>query len=144
MKFAQRFAYYLVGLVIGLFFVALVFSGKDTRCNYFPNARVLNDIRNKPFDYSANADYNEGKVSFMDLATPNLSVIIFWVICFVLAIATVIKKYSLIPLMGVTTCLYLLTGMTKSNWAWFLGWLGVGLIIYFIYGYKKSKLAVKQ
>lgn len=55
MKFAQRFAYYLVGLVIGLFFVALVFSGKDTRCNYFPNARVLNDIRNKPFDYSANA-----------------------------------------------------------------------------------------
>ena len=55
MKFAQRFAYYLVGLVIGLFFVALVFSGKDTRCNYFPNARVLNDLRNKPFDYSENA-----------------------------------------------------------------------------------------
>lgn len=55
MKFAQRFAYYLVGLIIGLFFVAMVFSGKDTRCNYFPNARVLNDIRNKPFDYSANA-----------------------------------------------------------------------------------------
>ncbi|MBC5839695.1 DUF4258 domain-containing protein [Flavobacterium muglaense] len=55
MKFAQRFAYYLVGLIIGLFFVAMVFSGKDTRCNYFPNARVLNDIRNKPFDYSPNA-----------------------------------------------------------------------------------------
>ena len=55
MKFAQRFAYYLVGLVIGLFFVALVFSGKDTRCKYFPNARVLNDLRNKPFDYSENA-----------------------------------------------------------------------------------------
>lgn len=55
MKFAHRFAYYLVGLVIGLFFVALVFSGKDTRCNYFPNARVLNDIRNKPFNYSEKA-----------------------------------------------------------------------------------------
>jgi hypothetical protein len=55
MKFVQRFAYYLVGLVIGCFFVALVFSGKDTRCNYFPNARVLNDIRNKPFEYSAKA-----------------------------------------------------------------------------------------
>jgi hypothetical protein len=54
-------------------------------------------------------DYNEGKVSFMDLATPNISVIIFWIICFILAIATAIKKYSLIPLMGVTTCLYLLT-----------------------------------
>ncbi|HLF52602.1 DUF4258 domain-containing protein [Flavobacterium sp.] len=52
MKFYQRFAYYLVGLVIGSFFVAMVLSGKDTRCNYFPNARVLNDLRNKPFNYS--------------------------------------------------------------------------------------------
>lgn len=55
MKFVQRFAYYLVGLVIGCFFVALVYSGKDTRCNYFPNARVLNDIRNKPFEYTETA-----------------------------------------------------------------------------------------
>jgi len=43
--------------------------------------------------------------------------------------------------MGLITCMYLLTGMTKSNWAWFIGWLGIGLIVYFIYGYKKSKLA---
>jgi hypothetical protein len=37
---------------MGLFFVAAMFMGKDTRCNYFPNARVLNDLRNKPFHYS--------------------------------------------------------------------------------------------
>lgn len=55
MKFYHRFAYYLVGLVIGLFFVSMIFSGKDTRCNYFPNARVLNDLRNKPFEYSEKA-----------------------------------------------------------------------------------------
>ena len=55
MKFIHRFAYYLVGLVIGLFFVSLIFSGKDTRCNYFPNSRVLNDLRNKPFHYSEKA-----------------------------------------------------------------------------------------
>jgi hypothetical protein len=55
MKFAHRFAYYLIGLIMGLFFVAAVFSGKDTRCNYFPNARVLNDLRNKPFYYSDKA-----------------------------------------------------------------------------------------
>ncbi|WP_333878390.1 DUF4258 domain-containing protein [Flavobacterium sp.] len=53
MKFYQRLAYYLVGFVIGMFFVVLVLSGKDTRCNYFPNARVLNDIRNKPFHYDS-------------------------------------------------------------------------------------------
>ena len=40
---------------MGSFFVAAVFSGKDTRCNYFPNARVLNDLRNKPFHYSDKA-----------------------------------------------------------------------------------------
>lgn len=40
---------------MGSFFVAAVFSGKDIRCNYFPNARVLNDIRNKPFQYTNKA-----------------------------------------------------------------------------------------
>ncbi len=55
MKFFQRFAYYFIGLIMGLFFVSMVFSGKDTRCNYFPNARVLNDLRNKPFNYSSKA-----------------------------------------------------------------------------------------
>jgi len=55
MKFAHRFAYYLLGLIMGSFVVAAIFSGKDTRCNYFPNSRVLNDIRNKPFSYSDKA-----------------------------------------------------------------------------------------
>jgi basic amino acid/polyamine antiporter, APA family len=93
------------------------------------------------YDFSGNEDYSKGKISFMDLATPKISIVVFWIVCILLSILTVIKKYSLIPLMGVTTCLYLLTGMTKSNWAWFLGWLVLGLIIYFIYGYKNSKLA---
>jgi hypothetical protein len=61
MKFFHRFAYYLVGFVIGCFFVALVFSGKDTRCNYFPNARVLNDLRNKPFHYDIEASRRLGE-----------------------------------------------------------------------------------
>lgn len=93
------------------------------------------------YDFSGNKDYNDGKVSFMDLATPKISIVVFWAACIILSILAMIKKYSLIPLMGVTTCLYLLTGMTKSNWAWFLGWLVLGLIIYFLYGYKNSRLA---
>jgi amino acid transporter len=93
------------------------------------------------YDFSGNPKYVDGTVSFMDLATPKISIIIFWIVCFILVILTFIKNYSLIPLMGVTTCLYLLTGMTKSNWLWFLGWLLLGLIIYFLYGYRKSKLA---
>ena len=96
------------------------------------------------FDFSANEDYKTGKASFMDLATPTISIIIFWIICIILSIATIIRKYSLIPLMGVTTCLYLLTGMTKSNWVWFFSWLVIGLILYLMYGYNKSKLALKK
>ncbi|HEX7904729.1 MAG TPA: amino acid permease [Chitinophagaceae bacterium] len=101
--------------------------------NYFSN--IFN------FDFSSNEDYVNGKISFMDAATPNISLIVFWISAIVLAVVTFLKKYSLIPLMGLITCMYLLTGMTKSNWAWFLGWLAIGLIIYFLYGYKKSKLA---
>jgi amino acid transporter len=93
------------------------------------------------FDYSGDADYVAGKKTFMDLAITNISLIVFWISALLLAIFAFVKKYSLIPLMGVITCMYLLTGMSKSNWVWFIGWLVVGIIIYFLYGYNKSKLA---
>ena len=69
MKFTYRFAYYLIGLLMGLFVVAAIFSGKDTRCNYFPNARVLKDLRNKPFVYSDKASQilNEKWVDTADI-----------------------------------------------------------------------------
>jgi hypothetical protein len=34
--------------------------------------------------------------------------------------------------------------MTAMNWAWFGGWLLLGLVIYLLYGYKKSKLAQSE
>ncbi|MGK4568346.1 DUF4258 domain-containing protein [Flavobacterium sp. 3HN19-14] len=52
MKFYQRLAYYLSGFAIGLVFLFWILNGKDTRCSYFPNARVLKDIRSKSFVYS--------------------------------------------------------------------------------------------
>ena len=73
--------------------------------------------------------------------TFNISSLIFWLSCIILSIVTLFKNWSLIPLLGLVTCLYLLTGMTAMNWAWFGGWLVIGLVVYFMYGYKKSKLA---
>lgn len=35
-----------------MFFLFMILNGKDTSCSYFPNARVLKDLRNKPFHYS--------------------------------------------------------------------------------------------
>ncbi len=93
------------------------------------------------FDFSAEEDYRSGSKSFMDMATPNISLIMFWLLSVCLAVLAFFKKYSLIPLMGVFTCMYLLTGMSKSNWVWFLAWLVLGFVFYMLYGYKKSKLA---
>lgn len=104
--------------------------------NYFPG---LFD-----FDFSGNEDFLNNKITFMDAATPKISLIIFWAAAIIIALLAFVKKYSLIPLMGLITCLYLLTGMTKNNWAWFLGWLALGMIIYFLYGYRKSKLNVAE
>lgn len=52
MKFTARLGYYMIGLTMGLFIVAAIWSGKDTRCNYFPNARVLANFRSKPMEFS--------------------------------------------------------------------------------------------
>lgn len=75
--------------------------------------------------------------------TFNVSSIIFWLTCISLSIGAFLKNWSLIPLLGLVTCLYLLTGMTAMNWAWFGGWLILGLMIYLLYGFRKSNLVQK-
>lgn len=84
------------------------------------------------------------KAEQLKLDTFNISNIIFWASCILLSVFAFLRRWSLIPLLGVTTCMYLLTGMTAKNWIWFLSWLALGLIIYFIYGNKHSKLNMKQ
>jgi amino acid transporter len=54
------------------------------------------------------------------------------------------KNLSLIPLIGLCSCLYLLTGMTHNNWFWFLLWFAIGLVIYFSYGKRNSVLGKTQ
>ncbi|MGA9211802.1 APC family permease [Kaistella sp.] len=83
--------------------------------------------------------------NLMDWKDPNegefrISMFFFIIINLGLCVLTLIKNLSLIPLMGLSSCLYLLTGMTHNNWFWFLVWFGIGLVIYFSYGYRNSKL----
>lgn len=89
--------------------------------------------------------FNDGYLTklFSASSANSISTIIFWILSFGIAILSYFKKYSLIPLLGLTTCMYLLTGMTALNWAWFGGWLALGLVIYFGYGKKHSKLAIQ-
>jgi amino acid transporter len=86
----------------------------------------------------------EVKAEQLRLDTFNIANIIFWASCIILSVFAYLRRWSLIPLLGVTTCMYLLTGMTAKNWIWFLSWLALGLVIYFIYGKKHSKLNIKE
>ncbi len=69
-----------------------------------------------------------------------LSVFVYILINLVLVFLSFTKNLSLIPLLGLSSCLYLLTGMTHNNWFWFGLWFVIGLLIYFFYGMKNSKL----
>ncbi len=51
------------------------------------------------------------------------------------------EKWSLIPVLGLLTNLYLMTELGATNWIRFLLWCAIGLVIYFAYSYKKSNLA---
>ncbi len=47
MNLFKRFVYYLGGFAIGLVFVFFFLGGKKSSCSYFPNERVLKEIRFK-------------------------------------------------------------------------------------------------
>ncbi|MBS1772213.1 MAG: amino acid permease [Bacteroidetes bacterium] len=67
--------------------------------------------------------------------------IIFGCVFFAVALLSFVNSYSLIPVLGFLCCTYLLCESGTTNWERFLGWLVVGMVIYFLYGRKKSKLA---
>ncbi len=75
-----------------------------------------------------------------DNAANNIPMLVFFVLLIVMAILSFIKNLSLIPVLGLMSCCYLLTGMAASNWLWFSIWLAVGLVVYFLYSRKHSKL----
>lgn len=75
-----------------------------------------------------------------DTAATNIPMLVFFSICLSMAVFSFIKDFSLIPVLGLVSCCYLLTGMAASNWIWFFTWLAIGLVIYFAYSYKNSKL----
>lgn len=58
----------------------------------------------------------------------------------VITVLAFIKNLSLIPVLGLLSCFYLMTELGYTNWLRFLIWLVIGLVIYFTYSYRHSKL----
>ena len=66
----------------------------------------------------------------------------FFLIWALMSFFSVTKKLSLIPVLGLLVNLYLMTQMGSTNWERFMYWCLAGVLIYFGYSYRKSKLNV--
>lgn len=87
-----------------------------------------------PAYFSTAFDFSKDKIA------TNLPLVLFYILVFTMIGVSFVKKLSLIPLLGLISCCYLLTGMTILNWMWFGSWLVIGLCVYFMYSFKNSKL----
>ena len=94
----------------------------DIRVNYVRSGRALS------------SDLYKGTQEFLFL-------IFALLVLPLIAVLTFMRKFSLIPIMGVLFCSYLLIEIPAKSWLWFFIWMALGLIFYFLYGYRKSKLA---
>jgi basic amino acid/polyamine antiporter, APA family len=70
--------------------------------------------------------------------------LVFIFIAIITAIFSFVKKFSSIPVLGSLSCLYLMIEIPPISWFWFFVWMGAGLLLYFLYGYRKSKLAIAE
>lgn len=70
----------------------------------------------------------------------NIPYFLFFILAIVISVFSFLKRLSLIPVLGLLSCFYLMTELGWVNWLRFLIWLGIGLIIYFSYSYRNSKL----
>jgi len=69
-----------------------------------------------------------------------LPMMVFWIVALIVAVLSFKKDFSLIPVMGLLSCFYLMAQESHTNWYRFLIWLCIGLVIYFLYGRRNSKL----
>lgn len=86
-------------------------------------------------DRSSEILLSEATASFQDTLF-----ICFQTVAIVVAVLSIWKQYSLIPILGFLCCSYLMIEIPENSWKVFLVWITVGLLIYFMYGYRKSKL----
>jgi amino acid transporter len=65
---------------------------------------------------------------------------IFLIVLIGLTVWAFRKNLSLIPLLGLISCLYMMAELSVWNWIYFTCWLLIGLVIYFGFSRKNSKL----
>lgn len=93
--------------------------------------KTLNDL-----NVSDKVMYEEG----WNLFKHKIPTYIFLLITLMLTYFSITHNLSLIPMLGLVSCLYMMSELSLSNWVGFGVWLLVGLLIYFGYSRKNSRL----
>ncbi|HEX7414269.1 MAG TPA: amino acid permease C-terminal domain-containing protein, partial [Bacteroidia bacterium] len=106
----------------------------ETYMNTLSEASYATLVQSLPIDESEK--YESG----WNLFKHKIPMWFFIIVCFALAVWAFKQNLSLIPLLGLICCLYMMAELGLSNWIGFSIWLVVGLVVYFSYGYRKSKL----
>ncbi|HVU55516.1 MAG TPA: amino acid permease [Puia sp.] len=82
---------------------------------------------------------SNGQAAFSDDALQSTLFLVFVLLAGILTLMTIVRRYSLIPVLGMLFCAYLLIEIPAIAWEWFFVWMGIGLTIYFLYGYRQSR-----
>lgn len=78
--------------------------------------------------------------SAWDVIKHKIPLFLFMFLTLLTAVASYLKNLSLLPVLGMLSCFYLMTELGYTNWLRFFIWLAVGLAVYFLYGYRHSRL----
>lgn len=76
----------------------------------------------------------------LDAFSHKIPYIVFAIFSVVMVALAFVKRFSLIPFLGVMSCTYLMTELGITNWKRFGIWLLVGLRIYRAFGFRNSLL----
>ncbi|RKS23107.1 amino acid transporter [Flavobacterium endophyticum] len=107
--------------------------------------QILSDFQNNETEYVAVVEslpidkslkYETGFALFKH----KIPMWIFLIVIVGLAVWAFRQNLSLIPLLGLVCCLYMMAELSVWNWIYFFIWLLIGLAIYFGYSRKNSKL----
>ena len=107
--------------------------------------QILSDFQNNETEYVAVVEslpidkslkYETGFALFKH----KIPMWIFLIVLVGLAVWAFRQNLSLIPLLGLICCLYMMAELSVWNWIYFFIWLLIGLAIYFGYSRKNSKL----
>jgi APA family basic amino acid/polyamine antiporter len=100
----------------------------------------LSEIQYQSFVEKSNVSADKKFESGWSLFQHKIPMWIFFMICVVVTYYSITKNLSLIPVLGLLCCLYMMCELGISNWIGFGIWLVIGLVVYFLYGFKHSKL----